>query len=83
MRESYYYEFEIENINLLITEERNFFDVRICEFILPLHYRIEFLKDLNYIYSEEELEMNDDLIIKKLLFLLITISTGQGVEGYS
>jgi hypothetical protein len=43
--------------------------------MLPTEYRIIFLKDLSIaIYEEEEYEMNENLIVKKVIFLLIMLS---------
>lgn len=83
LRDSYFYEFEIENINLLVKQQDNSSRVCLVNLLLPLQYRLEFLKDLCEIYEEEEIEFNENLIIKKVIFLLITVSMQTGVEGYS
>ncbi len=53
--------------------------------LLPLHYRIGYFINLyNKVYEEEEeLECNERLIVKKLLFLLIAVATGDGISDYS
>jgi hypothetical protein len=47
--------------------------------MLPLEYRIVFLKDLSVaIYEEEDYELNEILVIKKVIFLLINLSDIDG-----
>jgi hypothetical protein len=47
--------------------------------MLPLEYRIVFLQDLSVaIYEEEDYELNEILVIKKVIFLLINLSDIDG-----
>lgn len=82
MREAYYFEFELQNHNLLVANA--FQDIKLVNQLLPLHYRIKyFLNKYNKVYEEEEVECNERLIVKKLLFLLIALATGDGISDYS
>jgi hypothetical protein len=83
IKEAYYFEFEIGNSNIMVREnQNNIFSVSLINQLLPLHYRIEYIKDFYDIYDEEELEFNDILLVKKIIFLLITLSKKEGLEYY-
>ena len=72
-------------MNIVITvskSDKSFFNVQLVNLLLPLHYRIEFLECLKDIYAEEELEANERLVLKKIIFLLVTIAMQNGVEDY-
>ena len=43
---------------------------------------MEYSAYLSSLYEEEDFEMNERLLIKKLIFLLIALSLGDGVEDY-
>lgn len=47
-----------------------------------MQYRIEFINYLSSIYEEDEYELNENLITKKIVFLLLDIATDKGVEDY-
>lgn len=83
-QECFYYEIELENINFLAipTGRDNKYTMQIVNLILPSHYRIEYLRDLGDLYEEEEFEQNNLLLIKKIVFLLMTMAMEKGMEGY-
>lgn len=50
--------------------------------MLPIQYRVEFFNHYNEIYEEDDYEFNENLIIKKVIFLLVALATEEGIEDY-
>jgi hypothetical protein len=44
-----------------------------------LQYRVEYTAYLASIYEEDEYEMNERLLVKKVVFLLVALAMGDGV----
>ena len=58
------------------------YDICLINQMLPLQYRVEYLSHYSQIYEEDEYEMNEKLLVKKVIFLLIALATEDGVEDY-
>jgi hypothetical protein len=76
-RDSYFFDYEISNHNLLVNEDGT--DLMLINQILPLQYRLEYEEFLSHLYEEQEYELNEQLLLKKLIFLLIALAKDDGV----
>lgn len=80
LRDSYYFEYEITNHNLYVNGD---LEVCLVNQILPLQYRLEYSLIMSSIYEEDQFEMNELLLVKKFIFLLIALATEDGVKEYA
>ncbi len=80
LRDAYYFEYEITNHNLYVNSSM---EVCLVNQILPLQYRLEYGLIMSSIYEEDQFEMNEVLLVKKFIFLLIALATDDGVKEYA
>lgn len=82
LTKAYFYEFEIQNSDLVVIENANQFTFMMVNQPIPLLYRRDFTQVYNEIYDEAEYELNDVLVLKKLAFLLVTLANGVEPENW-
>ncbi len=80
LRDAYYFEYEITNHNLYVNSSM---EVCLVNQILPLQYRLEYGLIMSSIYEEDQFEMNEVLLVKKFIFLLVALATDDGVKEYA
>ena len=89
LQDNYFFDYEISNHNILVLDpkstngEDSSFDFQFINQILPLQYRVEYSAFLSTtIYEEEEFELNETLLVKKVIFLLIALALDDGVQDF-
>ncbi len=85
LRDAYYFEYEITNHNLYVNRlyVNRSMEVCLVNQILPLQYRLEYGLIMSSIYEEDQFEMNEVLLVKKFIFLLVALATDDGVKEYA
>ena len=85
LRDAYYFEYEITNHNLYVNRlyVNRRMEVCLVNQILPLQYRLEYGLIMSSIYEEDQFEMNEVLLVKKFIFLLVALATDDGVKEYA
>lgn len=80
LKDNYFFDLEISNHNILILDNNDFC---LINQILPLQYRVEYGAYLSSIYEEQEYELNETLLVKKVIFLLVALAIGDGVQDFA
>ena len=84
LKDNYFFDLEISNHNILVVGgPPNSYDFCLINQILPLQYRVEYGAFLSSIYEEDEYELYETVLVKKVIFLLVALAIGDGVQDFA